>query len=172
MNETITTKELAGILGISVQRVNQLGRKGKIQREPDGGWNLVKVNASLHRNLDKRQTLRSLGQTRQSQGSSAEGEEANAGSSFSEAQRQREWLRVQREEIELRKRRREVVEAADVKAAWEDIVVKAQDRLLSLPGIVSVNLAAVNDPRECEEILNREIREALRGLIEYQPNAA
>jgi hypothetical protein len=49
--DTISTPELAKKLGISRQRVNELGRMGKIQREADGQWNLERVHAAIERNL-------------------------------------------------------------------------------------------------------------------------
>ncbi len=58
----MTTSELARQLVISRQRVNKLGRLGKIQREPDGKWDVTKVQAALRRNRDSRSPIKSLGE--------------------------------------------------------------------------------------------------------------
>jgi hypothetical protein len=39
------------MLGISGQRVNELGRQGKLTREPNGRWNPERVRAAIGRNL-------------------------------------------------------------------------------------------------------------------------
>ena len=48
------------MLGISRQRVNELGRLGKIPREADGRWNPERVRVALEQNLDQRQRRASL----------------------------------------------------------------------------------------------------------------
>ncbi len=54
---TIGTTELAKRLGISRQRINELGRLGKITREADGQRDLDAVTRQLGRNLDPRHCL-------------------------------------------------------------------------------------------------------------------
>ncbi len=54
----VGTGELAKILGISRQRVNELGRLQKISREADGQWDLDKVRAQLGHTIDPQQTSR------------------------------------------------------------------------------------------------------------------
>ena len=49
---SIGTGDLAKALGISRQRINELARKGKITREPDGMWELEKVRGEMARNLE------------------------------------------------------------------------------------------------------------------------
>ena len=51
---TISTPNIAKMLGISRQRVNELGRLGKIPREADGRWNPERVRVALEQNLDQR----------------------------------------------------------------------------------------------------------------------
>jgi hypothetical protein len=52
---TVSTPIIAKMLGISRQRVNELGRLGKIPREADGRWNPERVRVALEQNLDQRQ---------------------------------------------------------------------------------------------------------------------
>jgi hypothetical protein len=168
--ETVTTKQLSSILGISVQRVNELGRKGKIQRESDGGWDLVKVNASLRRNLDKHQAIRSLGQTAQANMSPLEGGEGE-GETFSEAQRRNEWLKVQKSELELALRREELLEKAQAKEEWGKLLTAFKNKLLYLPGKVARKITPITDDRKCRSLIEHEIKEALSILSEYEPDA-
>jgi hypothetical protein len=171
--QTITTKQLAAILGISVQRVNELGRKGKIQREKDGGWNLVKVNAALRQRLDRHQAARSLGQVARSIDVEIQSDSSGDSrlGSFTEAQRRREWLRVQREEMELQKRRGELAEIAEIEQVMGSIVSAVQTRMLILPGKIAPRVAATDNVLECASIIEREIKDALTALTEFRLNA-
>lgn len=173
MTSTISTKELAAVLGISIQRVNELGRKGKITREPDGKWNLVKIHQQLKENLDSSQSLKSLGQRRGKLEMEREGDSAGkTEGTFLEAQCRHEWLRVQKEEMELRRRRGELAELADVESTWASIMSTIQTRLLGAAGKLGPRVAAISEPRECSSIIEREIREILTALSEYKINAA
>lgn len=171
MNETIGTKQLASILGISVQRVNELGRKGKIQRERDGGWNLVKVNAALHRNMDKHQALKSLGQVAQSPVMDG-GQLKEPADTFADAQREHEWLKVQKAELELRMRKEELVEKAQVKEEIGKLLTNFKNKLLYIPDKLARKVAPISDDRECRALIDNAIREALVALSEYEPDVA
>lgn len=172
MTETISTKQLAAILGISVQRVNELGRKGKIQREDEGGWNLVKVNAALRQNLDKHQALRSLGQMAHSDDLEQEGKQGNNGDSFSEAQRRHEWAKVEKEELTLRLRRGELIERSDVKAEWTQAANAFRNQLLLVPDKLAPKVAVCSDVRECRALVEEEMRRVLMIFSETQADAA
>ena len=94
------------------------------------------------------------------------------GETFLEAQRRHEWLKVQKEEMELRRRRGELVERADTEQIWSSIVIGTQSRLLILPDKIAPKVLRAKDVYECRAIIEREIREALTSLSEFQPNAA
>ncbi len=172
MTETISTKQLAAILGISVTRVNQLRRKGKIQREPDGRWNLVKVNADLRQNLNKSQAIRSLGQKPQSETAQMAAEQGNNGDSFSEAQRRHEWLKVQKEELTLRIRSMELLERSDVKEEWTRGLSAFRSQLLLVPDKLAPKIAACTDVRECRSMIYEEMCRVLNIFSESQADAA
>jgi len=91
---------------------------------------------------------------------------------FLEAQRQSEWLKVQKQEMELRLRREELAEVSDFEEALSVIVASAQSRLLGLTGKLGPKVAGMSDPRECSALIDREIREVLSTLIEFKLNAA
>jgi hypothetical protein len=171
MTGTISTKELAAVLGISVQRVNELGRKGKIAREPDGKWNLVKVHAQLKANLDSSQVTKSLGQKR-GQPDPEGAPSSNTDGTYLEAQCRHEWLRVEKEEMELRRRRGELLELDEVEMVWSGIMSTIQTRILGASGKLGPRVAAVTDARECSAIIDRELREILTVLSEYKVDAA
>jgi hypothetical protein len=172
MTETISTRQLAAILGITVTRVNELGRKGKIRREPDGGWDLPKVTAALKQNLDRHQSSRALGQTSGRTHNSAPTEQHNEGESFAEAQRQNEWMKVQKAELELRIRKEELLERDQVKTEVSKMLAAFKNKMLYIPSRISQKLGSVSDDRERRAIIEREIKEALTVLSEYEPDAA
>lgn len=168
LDATISTKQLAKILGISVQRVNELGRKGKISRESDGGWNLVKVNADLRKNLNKSQVIRSLGQKAQSESAAVESGE---GESFSEAQRRLEWAKVQKAELELRKRGGELLERADVELTWTTAYTGFDNLMRLIPDKLAPRIAVLTDVLEIRMLIEQEIEAALHALSEIEDAA-
>ena len=172
MNETITTKQLAAILGISVQRVNELGRKGKIQREADGGWDLVKVNGSLRRNMNRHQSSKALGGCGEKSPMEHGPSDKDIGESFSEAQRQREWIRVQKEEMELRRRRGELLERSEVEQIWSEGQTRFVSRLLQLPDDLADAVAVMTSVIDIRALIEREVNSAIRSMRERESNAA
>jgi DeoR/GlpR family transcriptional regulator of sugar metabolism len=49
MADRVKTGELAKVLGISRQRVNELSRKGKLTRSADGKWDPDRARSELKR---------------------------------------------------------------------------------------------------------------------------
>ena len=170
MNQTISTKELAAILGISVTRVNELGRKHKITREADGKWSLVKVHAELKAKLDSTQASPALGQVRGN--GSGYVPASDDGKTFFEAQRQHEWLKVQKEELALRIRRLELLEREEVKAEWAKGLNAFRNQLLLVPDKLAPKLAACSDTLECRALIYAEMCKVLDIFSEPTADAA
>lgn len=170
MSGNITATQLATILGISRQRVNELARKGKITREQDGNFNLVKVNAALRKNLDAHQAIRSLGQTKQASSADIPGGEGQE-ETFAEAQRRNEWLKVQKNEMELQSQREEVYDKQELNAALGERIIAMRQKLSELPKNFAQRLALEADPITIINMLSAEIDSTLNDLSEWRPNA-
>jgi hypothetical protein len=67
-------------------------------------------------------------------------------------------------ELELKKRRGELLNADEVEGAWFKITSAIRNRLLGLPGGLAARVAGINDPQKIQAILTREVREILTNL--------
>ena len=92
--------------------------------------------------------------------------------SFLEAQRNHEWLKVQKAELDLKVRRGELLEREEVERRWGALLTTFRNRMLLLPDKVAPRAAVLDSVLECRALLEREVKEALSALSEYEPNAA
>lgn len=72
-------------------------------------------------------------------------------------------------EIELAKAKGDLVPAALVIAAWEEVLRAMKAKLLAIPSKAAPVLAAEDNPGEVQKLLDTEIEEALNELSNYQP---
>lgn len=72
-------------------------------------------------------------------------------------------------EIELAKAKGDLVPAALVITAWEEVLRAMKAKLLAIPSKAAPVLAAEDNPGEVQKLLDTEIEEALNELSNYQP---
>lgn len=72
-------------------------------------------------------------------------------------------------EIELAKAKGDLVPAALVITAWEEVLRAMKAKLLAIPSKAAPVLAAEDNPGEVQKLLDIEIEEALNELSNYQP---
>jgi hypothetical protein len=145
----------------------EIGADGLIDpEEADRGW-LERTNSSQSRQVrEKRQgTKESAEEPRHSSAGSSEGQ------SYFEAQRQREWIRVQKDQLELDLRRQQVVELAPINAWGAGMILKAREELLRIAPELRDRLAQEADPIACEQLVAARIQSALNVLAEYRHKA-
>ena len=87
------------------------------------------------------------------------------GSSLGAAKLRIALAEAELKELELAKRREEVLSVADVRKARRDLIINAKNKLLAIPGKTAPELTGRNT-REIEGILKREIYAALTELGE------
>jgi hypothetical protein len=180
--EKINTTELARRLGISRQRVNELSRKGKLTRGPDGKWDPDKAHAELGRTLDSQQERRAKVETPRSKvergfplrepdpdglpmtGSTHE--------MFNRARAAKEIAIAKERQLDLRLRQGELLEASEVERVWTEALTSFKNRLLSLPDKLAPKMAACSNVLECRAIMDQEVRKVLSALSESKPDAA
>jgi len=172
-------RALAPILGMSHTALNGHLKRGKFAAEPGGGFDPDKVRAALKRNADLEQPSQAKGspQSTPAQRPAPQPErEAPADDSshadYNRARAYREKLRAKREEMDLKARMGELLDAAEVEKTWSQIITSVRARVLLLPDKLAPRIVAVSDVLECRAIIDREVREVLTALTEYQPNAA
>jgi hypothetical protein len=178
----VKTAELAKMLGISRQRVNELSRKGKLTRGADGKWDPDGARAELGRTLDDQQERRSKVETPRSKverpfpprepdpdglpmtGSTHE--------IFNRARAAREIAMAKERQLELRKRQGELLEASEVESVWTQALTSFKNRLLSLPDKLAPKVAACPSVLECRAMIDQEVRKVLIALSETKADAA
>lgn len=177
-------RKLEKIVGMSHTMLNRHLKAGKFQAEPGGGYDPEKVKAAIAANRDVSQPSQSKGakaakvaahQHREAVGSEDQVEPDHEGNStqavFNRAKAKREVTRAAQADLDLKKRLGELVEVAEVERTWATILTSIRGALLLLPAKLAPKVSVLKDPRECEMVIDREVRLALAGLSEYQPNA-
>ncbi len=165
--------ELAKILGISRQRVNELGRRQKITREPDGLWDLDKVRAQLGHTLDPQQVsrirsprARAAGELDSDAMQRPPGTGSNAHDLFNRARAAKEIAIAKEKQLELKKREGELLEGADVEQTRTKELTMFKNRLLLVPDKLAARVAASSDVAECRELIETEVFGLLNDLSE------
>lgn len=166
----LSARQLAKALGVSHSSVNEAAARGRIQREPGGGFDLEKSKAAWNENIRAR---RPEGEAEGPSMDSALLDEPSTESkpTLAEAQRQREWVRLEKEQTELRRRRGELVELAPINAWVAGMIIAARDDLTRIGEELRDALAQSTDPIECQRLVDGRIRQALQKLSEYQSSA-
>ncbi len=90
-------------------------------------------------------------------------------SGLTEARTRKENALAGLRELELRKRQGELLEYSQVKAEWSKLLTTFKNKMLYIPGKVARSLAGAKDDRERMVILDKEIKEALSILSNYDP---
>ena len=92
------------------------------------------------------------------------------GSSYDEARTRKVNAEAEIAELELAKVRGELVVAADVVKAWDDVLSALKGKLLSVPTKAAPVVAAETEAGSCQKILEDLINEALEELSNYEPS--
>lgn len=93
--------------------------------------------------------------------------EPESGTSYSEAVRVKEWIRVEKEKLNLARQRGELAPIVEINAWAAGMIIRARDILLRIPPELRDKLAQEDDPVRCEELLVAEIHRSLGELAEY-----
>jgi hypothetical protein len=162
-------KEL-GLSGGTRGAVQKAIKTGRITKGADGRIDVNRADRDWEKNLNQRkrhQSITPILTTKSSEAPSAATDET-----FLEAQRQHEWLKVQKEEMELRKRRGELLEKQEAEEKWSKLLTAFRNRMGIIPDNLAPRVAVLNDVLECRTLIEREVRQVLTALSEYQPDAA
>ena len=184
----LTTSQLAAALKISRQRVNELGRLGKLHREKDGGWDPMKVNLALGANLDIHQVSPARGeatppnrggrprkdappkaqpvlvrreQSRRETGPTP-GTPAHAQFMKTQAQAAQEMMLAKKMEGSL-------IEVKAVRQMLCEFVSNAKTRLLAIGNKMAPALAIETSEAMIKAALDNEVMECLGDLARWEP---
>ncbi len=157
-----------GLTGGSLRGVQKAIQSGRIRTEPDGTINPERADADW---LERTSVTKSRSMTRERrQEEFREPQHTAAGNnrSFFEAQRQREWIRVQKDQLELDLRQQRVVELAPINAWGAGMVIKARQELLRIAPELRDRLAQEADPIACEGLIAKRVQAVLEALADAQ----
>jgi phage terminase Nu1 subunit (DNA packaging protein) len=157
-NKIVTTIELADVLGLTDRRIRELVREGVIDRIDRGQYNLAEcVQSYIKYKIDSISKREETGK-------------------LSEEQARLTKLKADREEIELKKLRGEVIPVYEIAKLWNYVITSAKTKLLSIPSIIKIqnpdiDISVINSidtiHREClEELAHDPLPNRYTGTIQ------
>ena len=161
-------KEL-GLSGGTRGAVQKAIKTGRITKGADGRIDVDRADRDWEKNLNQRKRHHPIIATPVTEPSKES--DAAVDETFLEAQRQHEWLKVQKEEMELRKRRGELLEKQEAEDKWSKLLTAFRNRMGIIPDNLAPRVAVLDDVLECRILIEREVRQVLTALSEYQPDA-
>ena len=153
-----STKVIATLFGVSTRRVEQLKTEGVIkgQGRPTKYDLLPTIQAYIKYLSDK-------ANGREKKETDAELETAKL-----EAESRFKAAKADMAELELKELQGEMHRASDVEAITTDHVMMVRSLLMSLPGKLAVDCAAVNTASEVSALIKQEVERMLTELSTYQ----
>jgi hypothetical protein len=187
-----SNRELARQLGVSETAVRRAEKAGRIRREPDGAWDLVKVRAAWAGNTDPAQQRREPSTAAESKTAKRavkpvpeaalgavrdtlreHGEPVTTGAmTFMQARTANEVLKAQERRLRLQRMKGELVDRAKAVAQVFRLARDERDAWVNWPARVAAMIAAELevDPHHLHTVLERHVRDHLAELAEVRPN--
>ncbi|MBF0153241.1 MAG: elements of external origin [Magnetococcales bacterium] len=172
-----STRELARRLGVSDTAVHKAEKAGRIQREPDGSWNLEKVRAQWNSNTDtaKQRSGRdgmkpvltaAVGTVKETL---REGDQSlgTSGTTYMQARTADMVMRAQRHKIELEQLKESLVSKEEYDAKVFKLARQLRDMIQNWPSRVAPEMAAELgvDSHLMHVTLDRYVRELLMDIV-------
>jgi phage terminase Nu1 subunit (DNA packaging protein) len=148
----LATNQLAELLGLSARRIQQLAEEGVIIKAGRGRYKAAESIQNYIRFLQEKER------------SANEGE-----ADYFKERALHEKAKREMAEIELAVIKGEIHRSEDVKVVMNDMIAAFRSKVLALPTKLAPQLAGKTEIPIVKELLNREIREALTELAEYDP---
>lgn len=153
----VSTTELAAILGVTARRVQQMAQDGTIIPARRGYFQLGDAVQRYITFVSKPKM-------------DAEDQKYEKAKRSSEAVLKS--ARAQMAKLEVDELKGKLHRSEDVEELTEDLIFTIRNSLLSLPGRLSVDVAAAESPAETAEIIKREIHKTMKELSEYHYDPA
>ena len=168
----MTVPQWAKLIGISKPAAYKRIKSGKVSVDPDGMIDPEIAAAEWERNRD------SVAQAKNPSGVAPVAEPVapvpgavSMDGSRADAQREREWIRVQNEKLELETRLKAVVRRDEVRTAVAAMITAAKSKMLAIGDELCDHLAADSDPVSIRLKINQKVSEALSHMAGW-PNCA
>ena len=150
----VTEVELAEYLGLSTRRIRQLFKEGVVIKSQRGRYDLKGSVLGY---------INSLRQQEKKMDSSLE----KLKISKEATSLQHEQLKKRKTELQVRELEKKLHKAEDVEYYWNSMVLAAKSRLTAIPVKCAPVLVGIEDRKEIQSILKREVAEALNELADY-----
>lgn len=148
MNEIITTKELANILDLTPRRVQQYVKDGILSNEGRGKFNLKK---SIHEYFNYKIGLQKENQNKK-------------GGDYYKSLARKTELEAELKEIELAKRKNEIIEIEDVEELFTEIITIAKTKIMRRSATLAPKVAIESDVVKVKKIIDENSRVILNEL--------
>lgn len=148
LDTTVTTKELAIVLGLSTRRIQQLVQDGQFEAVKRGRFNLAKSVSRYIELFTKEQT-------------DTDKEKLEAELSIKKA---KAIVAV----LEAKELQGKMHRSEDVAAMTEDLILTIRDALIPLPDMLAAEVSAVNESAEAAEIIRKKVYAVMDELTRYR----
>lgn len=157
--QTVSQKQLAEILGITVQRVGQLVAAGAIFKADSKSFDLKSsVQAFVKYAGTKRSNQWDTGAT------------GGDGDGYEEHRARLTGAKADIAEIQAETMKGNFHEAGAVEAVWSDMLMNARSRLLAIPTRTAPLVRKETELPVIQDILETAVHQALLELSEYDPS--
>jgi phage terminase Nu1 subunit (DNA packaging protein) len=154
-NLYVSTTVISDILEVSTRRVRQMVEEGIISRAESGSYELVPT---------VKQYIRFL---RVKSDSKIDDQDLEKQLSIEEVKLKR--AKAEQEEIKLARMKGTMHDASDVERVMTDMLSSMKAKLLSMPSKISPMLVGIEEVTDIQELIRRNIYEALEELKDYSP---
>lgn len=150
----VTEAELAEYLGLSTRRIRQLFKEGVVIKSQRGKYDLKEsvkkyINTLRDREKNQNDNLEKLKISKEAE------------------TLMHERLRKRKTELIVLQMEKKMHTSEDVEYFWNAMIMSAKSRLTSIPVKVAPSLVGLEDRKEIQSILKREVSEALSELANY-----
>ena len=170
----LSIPQYAKTVGISKVAAYKRVKTGKVKVDADGKVDVDQAAVDWEANRDARQGAKNPSgvsaekRNPEQQHQRTSRRSTDTTGSLSDAQRAREWLRVEREKLALEAIEGSTVELAPINAWAAGMILKAREELTRIPVELRDTIARETDPVACEQMMAKRIGRALMELAEYR----
>ncbi|MEB3103072.1 hypothetical protein [Ferviditalea candida] len=147
-----STAQLAELLGLSPRRIQQLAEEGVIVKVARGQYKAADSIQNYIRYLQEKERATSDDEI-----------------DYFKERALHEKVKREKAELELAVMKGELHRSEDVKFVMNDMIAAFRSKVLALPSKLSPQLAGKTEIPVIQDLLNREVQEALTELSEYDP---
>lgn len=148
---------LSKMLGVTKQQIGNLVENGIVIKAGRGKYDAIQSVANYINSMRDREELRNK-----------KPDELKLEVEIQKLEHER--FKTRKTQLEVMRQEGVLHHADDVKAIWNNIIVAAKSRLLSIGVKVSPQIAGETDSAIIQGAIDREVREALHEIKEYDSN--